>query len=194
MNNLREIIFVTNNSYKFQIAKKQLKNSSFKLVQKKLNTPEIQDKSVKKVAEFSARWASNVLNKPVVVSDGGCYIKVLNGFPGPFIKYVNKWLSPKDLIAIMKNEKNRSLEWRSCLTYCEPKGDPISFISIFKGKVSNDIGKNIYREKYGWIDSLFVPDGYTKPLSELLDEDYLNFWKDNSWKRLLSYLKKNKNF
>lgn len=192
MNTSQKIIYVTGNSYKFQIAKKQLKNSPFRLIQKKLDTPEIQNESVQKVAEFSARWASDFLNAPVVVSDGGCYIEALNNFPGPFIKYVNKWLLPKDLIAIMQNKKNKNVEWRSCLTYCEPKKKPVSFISTFKGKISEKIGKNIYRKKYGWIDSLFIPNGFIRPISELPNDAYLNFWSDNSLERLLFYLKKKK--
>lgn len=194
MNNRNEIIFVTSNSYKYKIAQKQINGSAFKLVQKRMNISEIQDESVKKIAEFSACWASSVLNKPVAVSDGGCYIEAFNGFPGPFIKYINKWLSAKDLIAMMQNKKKRCLVWKSCLAYCEPNGKPVSFTSTFKGRVSREVGENIHRKEYGWIDSLFIPDGFIRPLSELSNKDYLNFWKDNNWERLLLFLEKNKNF
>src|SRR3989344_556765 len=113
----KEIIFVTGNKYKFRVAQKSLMGSGFKLVQKKLETPEIQSDLVEEVSAFSAKWAANILKKPVVVSDGGCYIEALNGFPGPFIKYINKWLSAGDLLNLMKGKKNRRVFWRDCLAY-----------------------------------------------------------------------------
>jgi len=103
--NPKIIVFVTSNSYKLQIAKRAFNGSGLKLVQKKLKVPEIQDESVEKVAAFSARWASNVLKMSVVVSDGGCYIEALKGFPGPFIKYVSRWFSAEDLLQIMRGKK-----------------------------------------------------------------------------------------
>ncbi len=190
---MKTIFYVTGNSYKFQIAKNILKDSGFKIVQKRMETPEIQSDSVEKVAAYSAQWASSVLKKPVAVSDGGCYIEALNGFPGPFAKYTNRWLAAKDLFLIMRNKKNKSMMWRSCLAYCEPGKKPVTFTNEFKGKFTRKIGKNEYRKHYGWLDTLFIPDGFSKPLSELSDKEYLDFWGDrkkSNWPKLLRYLEK----
>ncbi len=113
--NQKTIIFITGNHYKFQVTKIALKNTKIRLVQKKMDVTEIQDESVEKIAKFSASWAANILKKPVIVSDGGCYIKALNGFPGPFVKYINKWISPKDLLKIMSSKKNRRVVWVGCV-------------------------------------------------------------------------------
>lgn len=190
----KEIIFVTGNKYKFEVAQKSLAGSGFEVVQKKLKTPEIQSKSVKEIAAFSAEWASNKLNKPAAVSDAGFYIETINGFPGPFIKYVNDWFSIKDLFNLMEGKENRNVVWKDCLAYCEPGGKCVSFISYFKGVLSDKPGKNEYRRNYGWIDALFVPRGFSKTLSELPNKEYLNFWSDpksyNSWQKLVNFLKK----
>ena len=189
----KTIVFITGNLYKFKIAKNVLNESKIKLVQEKLNVPEIQDKSVEKVAAFSARWASKVLNKPVVVSDGGCYIEALKGFPGPFIKYVSRWFSAEDLLRIMRSKKNRRMVWKDCLAYCEPGKEPVTFINCFDGKLARKEGKNIYRKNYGWIDTLFVPDKASIPLSELPTDEYFQFWSKNkshnNWQTLLRYLR-----
>lgn len=66
--------------------------------------------------------------------DGGCYVEALNGFPGPFIKYINKWLYAQDFLRIMHGKKNRRMVWKTCLTYCEPNKKPAIFESYFKGK------------------------------------------------------------
>ena len=190
--NSKTIVFITNNSYKFQIAKTVLNDSGVKLTQKKLGVPEIQNESVERVAAFSARWASTILKKSVAVSDGGCYIEALNGFPGPFIKYINQWLCAQDLLRIMHDKRNRRVVWKDCLAYCEPGKEPVTFVSYFRGKFARKAGENPYRKNYGWIDTLFVPEGFTKPLSELPTKEYLRFWGNDknydSWKRLLKYL------
>lgn len=188
------IIFVTGNKYKFKIAKQRLKKSSpkIKIVQRKLDVPEIQSDSVETVAEFSAQWASKILKKPAIVSDAGCYIEALGGFPGPFVKYINRWLSARDLLRLMDGKKNRRVLWKDCLAYCKPGQRPVSFVSYFEGALAEKIGKNKYRKKYGWIDTLFIPQGFLKPLSELPTRNYFEFWSGSenysSWQKLFKYL------
>lgn len=188
--NIKEMSFVTNNSYKFKIAEDILVSGGFRLIQKKINTPEIQDESVEKIASFSAKWASETLTTSAVVSDGGCYIEALGGFPGPFIKYINHWLKADDLLAIMRDKKNRRVLWTDCLAYCEPGKKPVTFASNYKGRLAEKTGANLYRKKYGWIDTLFIPEGFTMPLSELPTKTYLQFWSEhnNGWKKLIHYL------
>jgi len=186
----KTIIFVTGNDYKFQAAKIALKDAGIKLVKKRLETPEIQDESVEEVAAFSAAWAANILKKPVIVSDGGCYIEALNGFPGPFVKYINKWLSSEDLLKMMSGKKNRRVVWIGCIAYCEPNKKPLTDVNKYKGKLALKPGKNIYRKDYSWIDTLFIPDGYKKPISELSNKDYIEFWGNDSG--LVKIIKKNR--
>lgn len=192
------IIFVTGNKYKFKIAQQALGKSSLeiKIAQSKLDVPEIQSASVEAVARFSAQWASKILEKPVAVSDGGCYIEALNGFPGPFIKYINQWFSAQDLLRLMDGKKNRIVLWKDCLAYCRPGQRPVSFVSYFEGALADRIGKNEYRKKYGWIDTLFIPQGFAKPLSELPTRNYVEFWGNsknyNGWEKLFKYLKSHK--
>lgn len=190
----KEIIFVTRNKYKFKIAQKSLVGSGFKIIQNQLEVPEIQSKSVKEIAAFSAKWASNRLNKPAAVSDAGFYIETFNGFPGPFIKYIDKWLSIKDMLNLMEGKENRQVVWKDCLAYCEPVGQCMSFVSYFKGILANNAGENNYRKSYGFIDALFIPQGFSKTLSELSTKEYLGFWSDpknyTSWQKLAKFLKK----
>lgn len=166
-----------------------------KLVQKKLETPEIQSESVEEIATFSARWAADTLKKSVVVSDGGCYVEALNGFPGPFIKYINKWLSANGLLGLMRSEKNRRVAWRDCLAYCEPGKKPKIFVCHFYGNIAKRAGKIIFRKDYSLMDSLFIPVGHSRPLSEWPDNEYFDFWSDpinyDSWARLVKYLENN---
>lgn len=67
------LVYVTGNEIKFNVASKTFKNTGITLLQKKLETPEIQSKSVQEVAKYSASWASEKLGKPVIVTDAGFF-------------------------------------------------------------------------------------------------------------------------
>ena len=189
---MEKILFVTGNVYKFQIAQRVLSGARSRLIQKKLKTPEIQSASVQEVAAFSARWTAGILKKPVVVADGGCYIEALNGFPGPFVKYVNQRLRPGDLLNLMKSKRNRRAVWKECLAYCAPGERPVTFVSSFPGSIAKKAGTNTYRKNYGWIDSVFIPRGHARPLSEMPTPEWFEFWSGHanykSWQKLLAYL------
>lgn len=186
---MKEIIFITGSDLKFDVAKKSVLGSDLKLVQQKLETPEIQSMDVKEVAYFSAKWASEELQKAVAVTDAGFYIEALNGFPGPFIKWMNKWLSAEDFLNLMKGKKNRSAEVRACLGYCEPGKEPVVFVGISKGRLSFRPGAKGATA----INEIFIPEGYDKPASEISWEEMAKFWgdgADGTWGQLLKYLER----
>lgn len=102
---MNSIFFITGNAYKFQIAQEALAGDGIELIQKELETPEIQSISIEEIASFSANWASNLLKESVIVSDAGYYIEAFNGFPGPFIKYINKSNFPAPPCAGLKRKE-----------------------------------------------------------------------------------------
>ena len=85
----KEIIMVTGNAGKYKIAKDIFIEKGLNLIQEKIETPEIQSYNVEDVSAYSALYAAKELNKPVIKSDVGYFIPALNGFPGPFVKYIN---------------------------------------------------------------------------------------------------------
>lgn len=186
---MKEITFVTGNIKKFEIAQKAMQSSGFFLVRRDLDTPEIQSENVEEIARFSAKWASDHLRKPVVLTDAGYYIEALNGFPGPFIKYINKWLTADDVLNLMKGKENRDVKVRDCLAYCEPGSDPIAFSRTFKGKISLSRGKKGATP----INKVFIPDGFDKPESEIPWQEMRDFWgRDSAWQKLIAYLESKK--
>ena len=186
---MKTIIVVTGNPYKFQIAQKVLENKGLKVIQEKLETPEIQSIDVAEIASFSAEWAAGKLGKPVALTDAGYYIEALNGFPGPFIKYINQWLSSEDLLKLMAGKKNRKVVVKACLAYCEPGKEPMTFTSEVSGTIAQ---KAIKTGKEGStpINEIFVPEGYAKVEAEIPREEMIKFWArvENYWGKLARYL------
>lgn len=183
-----DITFITGNAKKVQSAQAALDPFGIKVLQEKIDTPEIQDKDIRRVAEFSARFAANELKKPVIKVDVGFEIEVLNGFPGPFSKFVNEWLSPEKVLKLLDGETNRKAKFIDVVAYCEPSKEPISFIAETYGIISDkSSGEN------GWgIDKIFVPKDYKVTLASLPDEKRVKVWNTDHWKNLAQYLTKGK--
>ena len=160
---MNEIVFVTGNNLKFEVAQKSLKPYGIKLVQRRIDTPEIQSTDVGEVASYSAKWACERLELPVVVTDAGYYIKALNGFPGPFIKYINKWFNASDILKLMEGKGNREVEVKDGLAYCEPGKESVVFFGVFKGKIAMAAGKKGTTP----INEVFIPEGYDKVESDV---------------------------
>lgn len=184
-NMFAKLVYVTGNDIKFSIAKKVFKNTGIELVQRNIDTPEIQSKSVEDIATFSAIWASKEINETVAVTDAGFYIEALNGFPGPFIKYVNEWFSVDDYLNLMRGKTNRTIIVRDCLAYCKPNEKPITFIGLYKGNIAYEAG----RKGTTPIEQLFIPQGYNAPISEMSSDDALTYWSNGDiWRELKEYL------
>ncbi len=169
---MKQVFFITGNKLKFEIAQQALAGANIELVQKELATPEIQSVRVEEVAGFSAKWASDQLKQPVLVSDAGYYIEALNGFPGPFIKYINEWLSAEDILRLMDGKTNRTVEVKDCLAYCEPGQEPVFFCGSAKGTIANKKGSPGLTA----INEIFIPEGYDKTESDIPWEEMKNFW------------------
>ena len=113
---MNKIIIGTGNIGKYNIANNIFKEKGLNLMQEKIETPEIQSYNVEDVSAYSALYASKTLNKPVIKSDVGYFISALNGFPGPFVKYINGMLSSEEILKLMENKVDRTIILKECLT------------------------------------------------------------------------------
>jgi len=184
---MKEISIVTTNELKFKVAKKMAELYDVEVVSKKIETPEIQSVSVKEVAEYSAKYAAEYLGKPAIVTDTGLNIKALNGFPGPFVKYINEWFTSQDYLNLMKGKTNREVEWHETVAYCEPGQDPISATSIGTGKLAEKAEGSMPRKV---IQEIFVSDATGKIGATLTQEEHVQAWTSHggAWEELFAKL------
>ena len=185
MSRINTLTYVTGNEKKFKVAEEVLRESGILLRQEHLHTPEIQSCRVEEVAEYSAIWASQYLSQPVVVTDAGFYIEALNGFPGPFIKFINEWFSAQDFLSLMQGKNNRQILIRDCLAYCQPNEKPVTFCRVYRGMLATEPG----RKRSTPIEQVFIPEGYSVPASEIPPEEMLMYWSNvSAWQELKQYL------
>jgi XTP/dITP diphosphohydrolase len=180
-----KLVYVTGNAFKLAVAERALEGSGIVLVQKALDAPEIQSDSVEDVAIYAGEWACRQLGEPVVVTDGGFYIEALNGFPGPFVKFVNQWLTAQDLLDLVRGKDERRIVARDCLAYCRPGEKPVTFSGSYPGGLATVPGEGNGRP----IERVFIPVGYTAPVSDWSAGEQLAYWgRADVWVQLRRFL------
>lgn len=182
---MKQIYFITTNDYKFQRFTESAKLTGFDVQQLKEEIPEIQAENNRQVAEYSAKWAADKFQRPVLKEDVGVYIAAYKGFPGPYLSQVEKQLETEGFLRLLTNIADRSAYWEYAIAYCEPGKEPVSFYTQHKGSYATEA-----RGQSGWYtDKLFIPEGQSKTVAELLDaSEYIR--DEQHYKALREYLVK----
>ena len=116
---------------------------------------EIQDDSLENIAKTSAVDAARKSGLSVFVEDAGLFVKVLNGFPGPYSSYVYRTVGTRGILKLLQNERRRDVYFSSVVAFCNPQEsfEP----KCFQGRVE---GRITYEEKgkqgFGF-DPIFQP-------------------------------------
>ena len=111
------LFFVTSNTGKFNYAVQQLDAYGIQLEQKSLDVMEIQSESVEDIAQHKAASAYEILQAPLLVNDAHWNIPALNGFPGPYMAYVDRWFSPDDFLRLMTDVDDRRVILTEVVVY-----------------------------------------------------------------------------
>ena len=186
---MRTITYVTCNWAKIESAKHALEQLGFEVDNIKMETPEIQAEDVIEVSKYSAKWAAEKLNKPVLKNDSGLFVNALKGFPGVYTHYAYDTIGEDGLLKLMDVLEDRTAYFKESIAYCEPGKEPVVFEGITKGKI--DIKKS---GTYGWSwDFIFIPEGEEKTLGCFEDEKRWEFWSQDAYKKLAEYLEKQNN-
>ena len=183
---MKKITYVTGNWAKIASAKQYLEPLGFEIDNIKMETPEIQADDVVEVAKYSAKWAADKLNIPVLKNDSGFFIDHYNGFPGAYMKYIDETIDIDGLLKLMDGIEDRGCYIKEAIAYCEPGKEPVVFEGITKGII--DTKKT---GTYGWSwDFVFIPEGEDKTLGCFPDEERWNFWSLGAYDELTKYLEK----
>lgn len=181
---MKKITYVTGNWAKIESAKQALEPLGYVVDNIKMETPEIQADDVTEVAKYSAKWAANELNIPVLKNDTGLFVEGLNGFPGVYTHYVDDTLGNDGLLKLMEGLDNRNAYFKECIAYCEPGKEPVVFEGITKGVIDTKKSGD-----YGWSwDKIFIPDGENQVLGCFSDEERWKFWSLDAYRNLVKYL------
>lgn len=182
---MRTIYIATGNPLKLKRAQNALSRQNIAAKQIHIETPEIQSEDVEEIVQYSAQYAAEIAKKPIIKNDQGLIIPSLGGFPGPFAKYINKWLSVEQFVRLYNNETDKSGYWLDTLCYAEPEHDPVVFSARIMGTMINEPRG---RGKY-MLDTVFEVDSIGQTIAELTKEEYFDLWSTDIYSRLAQYLK-----
>ena len=179
-----KICYVTGNKLKVDLANRIFKDLYIEIIQENIETPEIQSLDCEEVAKYSAKYAADLLGKPVFKNDSGIVIPALGGFPGPLSKYAESTIGADGWIRLMDG-LDRKCHWIEVLAYCEPGKEPVSFTSISYGRIADSVHDG---EGYPY-DKIYIPDGDTRTFSEMSYDEHLSYYSDEAYIKLYEYLK-----
>jgi XTP/dITP diphosphohydrolase len=150
---MNEIYFVSHNIYKYSEIKSIVDNRITDLHLKfcKRNITEIQDQKIEKIAIEKAKFAYNIVKKPIIIEDDGLFINSLSGFPGQYSSYVLKSIGNRGIIRLLKGYRDRSAFFKSVFVYSNG-----IIVKVFYGKINGKISSTIKDDGWGY-DPIFIP-------------------------------------
>lgn len=111
------LYFVTGNKHKIISAKLHLSPFHIAFETTALPLLEIQSSSIEEIAAKKAHDAFDILKKPLFIKDDGWIIHSLNGFPGPYMRYVNEWFTTDDYMNLLKDKENKDVTFHEVVCY-----------------------------------------------------------------------------
>ncbi len=149
------LTFVTSNKHKFEEAREIAKRHGLEIAHRAVPYVEIQADTLEEIVIPGAQEACASAGAPCFVEDAGLFIDALEGFPGPYSKFVFLTIGNAGILKLLDGNKNRVAEFRSAVGYCEPGGKPVVFTAKSVGKIST---KPRGEGGFGF-DPIFLPDG-----------------------------------
>ena len=172
-NMVMEISFVTSNQEKVKAVERSLayvhrsdikiKKINLDIVEPQFdNVVEISKYKAVEISKYKAMAAFKLLHSPVLVEDGGLVIPALDGFPGPYTKYVLKTIGVDGILRLLSGISDRSAKFVSFATFVdaggrvqqfERRGDNFEIAcerkDIVHPEAWSDLWQVIYLKKYG---------------------------------------------
>ncbi|MEM4267885.1 MAG: non-canonical purine NTP pyrophosphatase [Candidatus Woesearchaeota archaeon] len=178
--------FVTTNNGKYREAKEILKQFGITLMKINDEKPELQDLDMKRIVVHSAMVLSKKHRKSVIVEDSGLYLEAYRMFPGTLTRLVHHCIGFDGLFKLLEG-KSRKAYFRSVVGYCEPGKNPIVFEGILRGSIADKPYKGAHPRLVH--DEIFIPDGYERTLSLMLEEKQKISHRRQAFEKLGEYLK-----
>ena len=100
-----------------------------------MDCPEYKGEDIGEIATGKARYAFEILKKPLITDDTGFFIDVLSGFPGPYAAYVFDTIGMDGILRLMENEDNRKAHFETAIAFADEKGR----IHVFRGRIEGQI-------------------------------------------------------
>ena len=182
---MKKIYFISGNKSKFEEAALLLKDSNIELLQEDIKLIEPKTLNQEEVVLSKAEQAFAAIKKPLIVDDTGIYFEQFKEFPGTYTKTLFQAIGFKGVENLLKGAK-RTAHFKTLVCYKDNKKT-----MVFEGRWNGTIVKEISKMfNPDWeYNSIFVPDNFTEPLSEIsLEERAKHSHRKKAFDKLKKYL------
>lgn len=168
---MKEILFVTSNKGKIASLQKRLDESKFKITQIELDLTKLQGDSAKDISLEKAKAAFKMVGKPLIVQESFFHIRILNGFPGTYIKYALKTIKLEGILKILEGIEDRRAYAEGALTYIEDEDHFWTFTNQSSDEtISTETREDNHEESWSELWKILIPNSFNKTYSELTKE------------------------
>lgn len=172
---METVYYVSSNPGKILSAKKYLGDYNVEMVNLDFEEPEINN--IEAIAIWKVKQAYDKIKKPCVALDSGFYIPSYPDepyFPGAFVKRkLVDGIGINGLLEKMKGIENRDCYFLECVAFYDGK-EIKTFFGKSPGVLANHMSECINNQGWSNLNQIFIPDGYSKALSELTEEERSN--------------------
>jgi len=180
--------YITSNQDKINVAIRNLNPLGVSFEAKSIELIEIQSSSLEDIAKDKAKQAFKAIKKPLFVSDHGWEIPALNGFPGPYMKYMNDWLTSQDFLNLMNGHSDKTIIKREVICFVDASHSKC-FTSKIEGRFINGIrGEGLPAMRV----VSFLPSG--KSVAECTEDGVDSYENNPIWKNFANWIKSNTYF
>lgn len=166
----KSITFVTSNKGKVASSQKYFNGTNIELEIFKYDLIEPRTDDIKEIATSKVLQAYELVKKPCIALDVGFFIEELNGFPRAFVNFALNTIGISGILKLMDEKSNRSCFFEEYLAYYD--GKKIEYFSCkIPGTLAYEILGDDTSKKWSDLWYIFVPEGYTKTLAQMTDEE-----------------------
>ena len=172
-----KLIFATGNQGKVSSLQRYMQHAHVQIEARDLDLIEPQFDDIEDIARAKAEYAYRKLGLPVLVQDTGFYIEALNGFPGPYARYVNETIGAQGILDLMIGEENRKCGFVGVLAFADAQGQITTFRDEnATGVIAQEMDQTALRQDaWSVLWHIFIPEGTTDVLN-CLDDETRNWW------------------
>lgn len=179
-----DFTFVTSNDAKLMAAKAICQQFGVTFDRETVDFIEMQHDDGEPIARHKSEQAFTALQKPVVVTDDSWIIPGLRGFPGPYMKQINHWLTSENFLDLTRGLTDRRIILRQIVVFQDEHGQQL---------FTSDVVASILTEARGSAPAMCLNvisfDGSERSAGELYDSNInpLNT-TETSWHILCDWL------
>ena len=155
--------FVTCNTNKFNEIKSYISDIEQLCVENSIEVQSLDSKYIIREKLFDAKEKTNIKDGIIIVEDTGLYLKAMNNFPGPLIKFILKAIQTEGIYKLCKALNKFDATAKTVFGMYNVTSDSMQFFEgMTEGKISSPKGSY----GFGW-DPIFIPKGSVQTFAEM---------------------------